>query len=361
MTAKRTLLLILALVLLIPVFTSCDNNVQGNSSSCGYPAEITVGNSTKKIATGSCAGHFGSTGVTVQVNVGQSLTIHFSDYLMNSARSDTSKVLELTSENSLEQRYQALAPGASEILYSPPIGIPTLCPTGSGGTMAEACVIAQVTVTPSCTNKSAGSCKSSNNRGATASRVSNPQIPPSIAAIKAQQSPLAVICKPGFFTKAQTQLLAQQFGFIECFRFTGEDQWVVIGDGLPINPPPSTTTPGGIIVALEKCAGSDTTCLSPSTVHKFSNFTVYYPPQPRIDGFASLPSTSYGNLLSIDDGTFCTPITFDMTNGKWYPKTASKKLLETTPGSVKSLNAPAPVTGTEALTQEAPSATASAC
>ena len=149
MTAKRTLLLILALTFLASLLTSC---VAGrvNSSSCGYPAEITVGGSTKNIPTGDCAGRLGSTGVAVQLNVGQSLTIHFSDYLMNSARSDTSKVLELTAENSLEQRYQALAPGASEILYSPPIGIPTLCPTGSGGTMAEACVIAKVTVAPLC-------------------------------------------------------------------------------------------------------------------------------------------------------------------------------------------------------------------
>lgn len=360
MIAKRSRLIILTLAFLASLLTSC---VAGrtNTSSCGYPAEITVGNSTKNIPTGDCAGRLGSTGVAVQLNVGQALTVHLSDYLMISARSENSKVLELTAENSLEQRYQGLAPGVSEILYSPPIEMPTLCPTGSGGTMAKPCVIAKVTVTPSCTNKSAGTCKSSNNRGATASRVSNPQIPPSIAAIKAQQSPLAVICKPGFFTKAQAQLLAQQFGFIECFRFTGENNWVLIGNGLPPNPPPLVSTSGGIIIALEKCASSDATCLSPSTVHTFSDFTVYYPPRPRIDGFTNLASTFYGNLLSIGDGTFCSPITFDMTNGKWYPKTASMKLLETNPGSVKSLKAPAPVTGTEALTQEAPPATVSAC
>ena len=168
MTSKINLLVILVLAFLSPVLTSCSHRQA--SSSCGYPAEITVGNSTKSLGAGGCAGSFGSTGTAIHMKVGQTLTVHFESRAIASARSQYSKVLELTAENSLEQRYQGLAPGESEILYSPPIEMPTLCPTSFGGTLAKPCVIAKVTVTPSCTNKSAGNCKSSNNRGATASR-----------------------------------------------------------------------------------------------------------------------------------------------------------------------------------------------
>lgn len=76
MTARRTFSIILTLAFLSPLLTSCVTG-RVNASSCGYPAEITVGNSTKKISTGNCAGDFLSSGATVQVKVGQTLTVLF--------------------------------------------------------------------------------------------------------------------------------------------------------------------------------------------------------------------------------------------------------------------------------------------
>ena len=368
MNSKRIILIVLALVFLFPLLTSC-NNGQVTTSSCSYAAEITAGNSTKKIPTGNCAGSFLSTGAAIHIRVGESVTVHFIDSAgskgtgMASARSENPKVLELTAGKSMEQRYQGLAPGVSEILFSPPINIPQFCLSGYGGTIATPCVVAKVTVAQSCVGKLPGKCNSSLGKGATGSNEATPQISPSLAALKAKRSPLAVLCKPGFFTKAQAQQIVQQFGFIECFRFTGKDQWVVIGSGVRqnSNAPPPNPTGGGPIVAIEKCASSDSTCLNPSTIHRFSDFTVYYPPDPSGDFLGNLYATAYGDLLSINGVNYCPATVFDITNGKWYPESASEKVLEANPGSVKSLPTPAPVSGAKALTQEAPPATTSAC
>ena len=100
MTAKRTLLIIVALVFLGPLLTSC-SHAQA-TSSCGYPAEITVGNSTRNLGSGGCDGSFGSEGVAVHMKVGQTLTVHFDEPGIASARSQYSKVIELTAENSRE-------------------------------------------------------------------------------------------------------------------------------------------------------------------------------------------------------------------------------------------------------------------
>ena len=357
-------MLVLALALLAPLFTSCTAK-ETYPAPCGYPAGISLGNSSvESIFAGACGGSFGSTGVTVQLRVGQTLTVHFGEDGIATARSLHPKVLELTEENSNEQRFQAVAPGESEILYSPPMNEPGVCLDNSGQTMAVPCVVSEVKVTKACSGTEfAGSCKSSADKGATGSNVSKAEIPPSVAALKAEQSPFAVMCKPGFFTKAQAQLLAQQFGFIECFRFSGENLWVVFGDGYPRRTkfPSAGLTRGGEILALKKCPRSDTACLDQSAVHNFSRFTVYYPPDTAADSPALLHATFYGNLLSLSDSRYCSPITFDMTNGKWYPRTARVNLLETSPGTIQSLKAPAPVSGAKALTQKAPPASVSTC
>ena len=360
MNARRTLLVILAFTLPGLLLTSC-SHIRA-SSSCGYPAEVTIGNSAKNVGIGSCAGHFGSEGVAVHMKVGQTLTVHYASRGMASTRSQYPNVLELTEENSMEQSYRAISSGESKILYSPPINTFLVCQSGFNQTMALPCVIAKVTVTQSCASKSAGSCRSTQSNETTKGKVSKPQVSPRVAALKAQQSPLAVLCKPGFFTKAQTQQLVQQFGFIECFRFTGKDQWVVIGNGYSQQsnlPSLGSTRSGAItaIVALEKCSSSDAACLDPSAVHNFADFTVHYAPSPLFPG--GLYATSFGNLLSIDDFGYCKPITFDMSNGNWYPASVSEDLLETNPRSATSLAVPTPASGTQALAQRVPLATIS--
>lgn len=365
MDSRRTLLVTLVIAFFSVLLTSC-NNGQTTTSSCSYAAEITAGNSPKKIPAGNCAGSFLSKGAAVHIKVGQSLTVHFIDGTSSRnrgtalARSQNPNVLELTAEKSTEQRYQGLAPGVAEILFSPPINIPGLCLSGYGGTMASPCIVAKVTVTQSCTGKSPGSCEQPNSAATPLSKISNPQTSPGIAALKAEQSPLAILCKPGFFTKAQLQVLVQHFGFIECFRFTGKSKWVIIGNGISQQASSGPAT-GGPIVAMEQCAISDSACLDPSAVHNFAGFTVYNPPHPAGDSLGSLTATYYGNLLSLDDSNQCPPIIFDTTNGNWYPENSNQHTLETNPGGIQSLNTLTQVSGTKALAQTASPSTASAC
>lgn len=365
MDSKRILLVTLVLTFLGPLLTSC-NNGQTTTSSCSYAAEITAGNSTQKIPTGNCAGSFLSTGAAVHIKVGQSLTVHFIDGTSSRnrgtalARSQNPNVLELTAEKSMEQRYQGLAPGVAEILFSPPVNIPGLCLSGYGGTIAKSCVVAKVMVTQACAGKSAGNCGQPTSTATTISKVSSPLTSDHTGALKAEQSPLAVLCKPGFFAKAQLQLLVQHFGFIECFRFTGKNKWVVIGNGRS-QQASSGPTSGGPVVAMEKCAISDSTCLDPSGVHNFANFSVYYPPNLIGGSLGSLAATSYGNLLSLDSVSQCPPVIFDMTNGEWYPKNSNQQTLETNPGVIQSLKTPGQVSGSKALAQAAPPGTGSVC
>lgn len=343
---------------IIPLLTSCAH-VSATTSGCGYPAEITIGNSTKNTPTGSCAGYFTPAAVaSVHMSMGQTLTVHFGESGAAFATSLHPKVLELAAKNAMDQSFQAVAPGVSEILYSPPGG-GLVCTNGQ--TMAVPCLIAKVTVAESCVGKSTKKCNSSQNQGTATAKGLTPQESPSIAALEAEQSPLAVMCKHGFFTKTQAQLLAQQFGLIECFRFSGENKWVIIGNGYPqqSNSTSPGPTRGGAIVATEKCVSKDRACLDPSSVHDFANFTVYYRPDPLMNVPAVLYTTSHGNLLSISGVKGCTPMTFDITNGHWYPKSASDHLLETNPGSIQSLKVPAPVNGATALAQKAPFATIS--
>lgn len=300
-TIKRSLKIILTLVFLGPLLTSCVTG-RANVSSCDYPAEITVGSSTQNIPTGSCAGKWGPIGSPVHMKAGQTLTVHFAEHGFASVRSQDPKVLELTAIKSLTERYKALAPGVSEILVSPPVGGFCLGIHGQNSTMVEPCVMAKVRVTQSCSGKSAKGCNPSENSGTTNTTSAAPQISPSVAAIRSTQSPLGVLCKPDFFTKAQAEQIVQQFGFIECFRFTGENKWVVIGNGVSQEASPGPTM-GGPILAMEKCASSDWSCLDPSAVHNFANFTVYYPPDPTGDFQGNLVATAYGDLLSIDGAT----------------------------------------------------------
>lgn len=361
MIARKSLLVIAALTFLSFLLTSCNNNGQGNTSSCGYQADITVGNSTKPVGAGGCDGTLGSEGAAVHMKVGQTLTVHFGEPGIASARSQHSKVLELTSENSMEQSYRAISAGVSKILYPVPIHTFLLC-TGGETPYLSPCVIADVTVTQLCAGESPAHCKGSHSQGTSESKGSTPPSSSKIVALAARQSPVAVMCKPGFFTKVQAQLLVQQFGLIECFRFSGEDQWVVIGNGYlqKSNTPSLGSTrasPVTAIVALENCASSDTACLDPSAMHNFANFTVHYAPYPLFRG--GLYATSFGNLLSIDDYGYCRPITFDISNGKWYPSSVSEELLETDPLTATSLKVPPSVSGAEALAQKVPVATIS--
>lgn len=127
--------------------------------------------------------------------------------------------------------------------------------------------------------------------------------------------------------------LAAHFGFAGlCFRFSGADTWIVVFSGDLPNPawtthssnvPDVISAPfGGMAMALDRCAPNDSTCLSPTTFHPFSDFLVYRPPYWPAHGEGAMVAhrleyTSGTALLTFAPGG-CAPLIFDLNNGLWY-------------------------------------------
>src|SRR2546423_2330721 len=101
----------------------------------------------------------------------------------------------------------------------------------------------------------------------------NPAIPPPAAF---WPSPAQIQCGAGFFSSSTQQQLADSFGSINCFRFDGRREWIVIGDGMARSG--DVGAPGGQIVAVARCNPSDRACLNPDAQHDFAAFTVSHPP-----------------------------------------------------------------------------------
>lgn len=112
----------------------------------------------------------------------------------------------------------------------------------------------------------------------------------------------------------QFRALQQQYGQINVVR-VGRT-WLLVGSGQSVSgstfPPP--LTPGGPIVAVDRCQGT-TACLNPNSPHYTSQFTVIPLPDPRtpvtIEGIPS-------NVAIIGDGAHDGPIILDVNTGHWY-------------------------------------------
>ena len=178
----------------------------------------------------------------------------------------------------------------------------------------------------------------------------------------APTGPQGVACGSGFLSPQQVLELQNQFGSLQCFSLIGSNQWIVIGDGMTINPSaiPPPATPGGSIIAVETCNANDVSCLSPDTQHDFAQFTVFYPPNPST-GDMGLMTTPGSHLINVADGS-CGPFTFDSSNGEWF-LTSPATIAALTSGGVlpPAAVSPAPVTGATAIGSLAPSPDLESC
>jgi hypothetical protein len=170
-------------------------------------------------------------------------------------------------------------------------------------------------------------------------------------------SPSRVPCGSSFFSSTTATTLSNQFGTIDCFRFSGEPTWILVGDGMSADG--AGSAPGGAIVATDTCASGDGVCLDANSQHEFSSFSVSYPPLSTSYP-ARLEATFGGRILYISDAN-CGVFSFDVQASKWYGHTASDItaiMSQTSPPT--SISAPEATPGSEAIRNHAPAAT-SAC
>lgn len=177
--------------------------------------------------------------------------------------------------------------------------------------------------------------------------------PPSTGVASLPATPPITQCGAGFFTSAELQRLSAHFGMENCFKFDGSNQWIIFGNGESVTSPgtPPPAAPGGSMVAVLECSTSDAGCLSATSAHLFSSFTVYYPPNPG----RSVLLGSYGEgILQIANGG-CSVFLFDVNTLTWYRGTASEaqSLAKGDPLS-GAVTVPPPATGAAAQAQAAP-------
>jgi len=178
----------------------------------------------------------------------------------------------------------------------------------------------------------------------------------------APQSPNTTNCGANFFSQQEITDLQGRFGMLHCFGLLDTNQWVVIGNGESINstdtPPPASV--GGSIIAVETCAPGDAACLGANTQHSFSQFSVFYPPEPSTGNMTFMTMTGT-SLIDVTDGT-CGSFTFNTTNEEWYatsPSSIAELLSGGTPPSA--VLSPPSATGSAATTRNAPNSVSTSC
>lgn len=171
--------------------------------------------------------------------------------------------------------------------------------------------------------------------------------------------PGVISCGPAFFTAGESRQLTSAFGLISCFRLTGQDQWILLGSGTSTSAPGLAGTPGGAMVAVERCQGVDATCLNPDATRSFGSFTVARPPNPL--GQLELQAVAGTSVLLLSNAQ-CGLFSFDVSSLWWYRGTRSAiHALLTRPGQQQPIGATPAMTGSQALGARPPAGPPAAC
>jgi len=186
------------------------------------------------------------------------------------------------------------------------------------------------------------------------------QGPSPSAARPAPGIPGVTRCGPAFFAAAEASRLTSAFGLISCFRLTGQDQWILLGSGTSASAPRLAGTPGGAVVAVERCRAGDATCLNPDATHSFGSFMVARPPDPLGEPL-ELQAVAGPSVLLLSNAR-CGLFSFDVSSLRWYRGTSSAvHALLASPGQQQPLAAAPAMTGSQALGAPPPAGPPAAC
>jgi hypothetical protein len=167
-------------------------------------------------------------------------------------------------------------------------------------------------------------------------------------------------CGATFFTAAEAKQLTSTFGLISCFRLTGQDQWILIGNGLATTTPAPTAAPGGAIVAVESCASGDAACLNPDATRGFSSFVVTRPPDPLARPLEL--QTVAGHSVLVLSAAPCGLFSFDVNSLQWYGGSISAlRALLADPSGQRPITTTRTMTGTQALSARPPAGPTAGC
>jgi hypothetical protein len=134
-------------------------------------------------------------------------------------------------------------------------------------------------------------------------------------------TPGVIGCGPAFFPPGQAVRLTDAFGLISCFRLTGQDQWILLGNGASTSAPVPTGTPGGAIVAVERCQAGDAMCLNRDATRSFGSFTVARAPDP-LGQPLELQAVAGRSVLLLSNAR-CGLFSFDVRSLRWFRGTRS--------------------------------------
>ena len=166
-------------------------------------------------------------------------------------------------------------------------------------------------------------------------------------------------CGATFFTAAEAKQLASTFGLMSCFRITGQDQWILLGNGMSAAVS-GVAAPGGAIVAVERCPSGDATCLNPVATRSFGSFVVTRPPDPQARPLEL--QTIVGTSVLLLSTAQCGLFSFDVSSFRWYGGTASAvHALLTHPGGEHPVAVTRTMTGAQALGTRPPAGPPSGC
>jgi hypothetical protein len=179
------------------------------------------------------------------------------------------------------------------------------------------------------------------------------------AAGLAPDSAGVVPCGATFFTAAEARQLASTFGLISCFRVTGQNQWILLGNGMSTTAS-GVAAPGGAIVAVERCPSGDATCLNPDATRSFGSFVVTRPPDPQARPLEL--QTIVGNSVLLLSTAHCGLFSFDVSSLQWYGGTASAvHALLAHPGGERPVAVTRIMTGAQALAARPPAGPTAGC
>lgn len=170
----------------------------------------------------------------------------------------------------------------------------------------------------------------------------------------------AITCGASFFPADETRQLANAFGLISCFRLPAQNQWIVLGNGMSTTAAAATGTPGGPVVAVERCPAGDATCLDADGLHSFRNFLAARPPDPSARPL-ELQAVAGSSVLVLADAE-CGLVSFDLRSLRWYSGTASAvHALLTGASRLTPLPSGGVQTGSQALGTRPPAGPRAAC